>query len=301
MDKTVKVFIILLIIIMAIIGIFYFLLAPGNDKKCIQHKWLYQSKIAHRGYYNNEKAIMENSKTAFQIAIEKGFNIEMDVSLTKDNQLIVYHDDDFNRLFHVNKKVSDLTLSEIQELKYENTEDRILSFPDFLEIISGKTGLLIELKSQSKERDIVLCQKVLEALKDYQGNYALQSFNPFIVRYLKKNCPMIPRGQLYTKFNLKEERKITKGQGFKGIVLLVGKFFYNHKLANCIGRPLFINHDFQKLDFFARLCHHFMPLIVYVINDVHYYDYCQKNLKADNIIFENLEINKDGRAKKNIS
>lgn len=301
MNQTVKVILILISIFCAIYAICAFFIAPGNPKKCVSHKWLYQSKIAHRGYYHNLQGIMENSKTAFQLAIEKGFNIEMDVSLTKDDELIVYHDDDFKRLFQLDKKVYELTLQEIKELKYENSTDQILEFSEFLQLIAGKTGILIELKSQSKQRDFLLCKKVMEKLKDYRGNYAIQSFNPFILRYFKIRYPMVPRGQLYTKFNLKKEREKTKGQGIKSIFNLISKFCYNHKLVHFIGRPLFMDHDYKEIDFTARLCHHFMPLIVFTVNDVHYYDYCLKTLKVDNIIFENLEITKDGRAKESIS
>ncbi len=301
MNQTIKVLLILFLILCVILVIFYFFIAPGDPKKCVSHKWLYQSKIAHRGYYNTKQGVMENSKTAFQSAIEKGFNIEMDVSLTKDDEVIVYHDEDFKRLFQVDKKVCELTLKEIKELKYENSNDQILEFSEFLQLISGKTGLLIELKSQSKQRDILLCDKVMEKLKDYQGNYAIQSFNPFILQQFKIKYPMVPRGQLYTKFNLKEEREKTKGQGIKSIINCFTKFCYNHKLVHFIGRPLFMDHDYKEIDFSARLCHHFMPLIIFTVNDVHYYDYCMKTLKVDNIIFENLEITKDGRAKESIS
>ena len=40
----------------------------------------------------------------------------------------------------------------------------------------------------------------LEILKNYKGKYALQSFSPLSLRWLKKNAPDVPRGQLASDF-----------------------------------------------------------------------------------------------------
>lgn len=279
---------VLLIIIGILLIVFLFFVLPGNPKKAIKHDWLYSTYIAHRGYFNNEKGIVENTKTAFLLAINKGFNIETDISLTLDNQIVVYHDSDFKRLFNLDKKISELTLKEIKELRYENSSDEVLEFKEFLDLIDGKTGLLIEFKSQSTKRDIILCEKAMEILKDYKGRYALQSFQPLIVSYFKKNYPFIPRGQLFMKFNLKEEAKNARGKGFKGVVGVVTKWMFNNKLTNLISRPMFIDHSHHNIDFIAKLVHLFVPLIVYTVVDEETFN--RLNKKVDNIIFENLEI-----------
>ena len=143
------------------------------------------------------------------------------------------------------------------------------------------------------------CKRLVESLKDYSGNYAVQSFEPSIVRYFKKNYPMIPRGQLYIKFKLKEEWKNSKQKGFKGFMMLVEKFLYNIKFSNCIGRPHFIVQDYKSVDFVVSICKLFVPVIVFTIKDVSYYNLFVGKYK--NIIIENLEVNKYGRAKKIIS
>ena len=148
----------ILLIVLASIVVFICLLVwlfihPGNPKKCIDHKWMYENKIAHRGLFNNEKGIVENTKTAFSLAIEKGYNIETDISLTKDEQTIVYHDNDFKRLFNVDKKIGELTLEEIKKLKYEKSNDPVMEFKEFLDLLNGKTGLVLEFKSHSSKKD----------------------------------------------------------------------------------------------------------------------------------------------------
>ena len=67
---------VLLIIIGCIVLVCVFLLAPGSKRKCLDASWLYKKYIAHRGLFNNEEGIIENSETAFKKAIEKGFYIE---------------------------------------------------------------------------------------------------------------------------------------------------------------------------------------------------------------------------------
>ena len=281
-------------ILLFICCVIAFMIYPGNPKKCIEHSWMYGNKIAHRGLFNNEKGIVENTKTAFLLAIENNYNIETDISLTKDEKIIVYHDNDFKRLFNVDKKICELTLKEIQELRYENSQDIVMEFSEFLKLINGKTGLILEFKSHSGKRDVLLCKKAMELLKDYQGKYVVQSFQPLIVRWFKKNYPIIPRGQLFMKFDLKKEKELMKGQAFKKkAVSLITKWLYNHKMTNCLARPVFLDHSFHNIDLMAKIVHLKVPMLVYTVTTQKDYDYIVN--KVDNVIFENLELNKNGK------
>ena len=274
----------------------YVFIKPGNKKKCYNYDWMYKKPIAHRGYFNNTNGIIENSKTAFERAIEKNYNIEMDISLTKDEEIIVYHDDDFKRLLKVDKKVSEMTLEEIKKLRYENSNDDILTFKEFLELIDGKTGLVIEYKSQNKKRNYILCEKSMELLKDYQGNYVVQSFDPIIVGWFKRNYPIIPRGQLCMIFDYKKTKEEAKGKGKKGLILRLTRWLYNNKLTNIVGRPLFLDHSHNDINFMGKLCHKFMPMIVYTVKTKEDYDNIYN--KVDNIIFENLDLDENGKFRK---
>ncbi len=48
--------------------------------------------IAHRGLHDG-KSIPENSILAFEKAVEKGYGIELDITISKDNQIVVFHDE----------------------------------------------------------------------------------------------------------------------------------------------------------------------------------------------------------------
>ena len=59
------------------------------DKNC----WMLNKPIAHRGLWG-ENAV-ENSLTAYKLASNAKLPIEMDVYLTKDEKIVVFHDDNF--------------------------------------------------------------------------------------------------------------------------------------------------------------------------------------------------------------
>lgn len=67
---------------------------------------------AHRG---GSQEGVENTLATFKKAEEIMDMIEMDVRLTKDGQVVVFHDDDFNRVAGVDKKVKDLDYAELPD------------------------------------------------------------------------------------------------------------------------------------------------------------------------------------------
>lgn len=69
--------------------------------------------IAHRGIFDN-KLVIENTIPAFQNALLHNLSIELDVKITKDNKLVVFHDDNLLRMANENVLIEDLTLEELQ-------------------------------------------------------------------------------------------------------------------------------------------------------------------------------------------
>lgn len=154
-------------------------------------------KFAHRGLYDNEKNIPENSMSAFRAAMEAGVGVELDVQLTKDGYIVVFHDDTLLRLCGVEGTVRDCTLYELKQLRLLGTEETIPLFTDVLEVLSeGKVPLIVELKTGGHNYE--LCRKILERLSRYSIPYAVESFDPRIVRWFSKNSPETIRGRLVT-------------------------------------------------------------------------------------------------------
>ena len=113
---------------------------------------LIKKPFAHRGYFNKEDGIPENSIPAFERAVKSGFGIELDVHILKDGAIVVFHDDSLNRMTGVNKNLKDLTYDEIKDLKLNGTSFGIPLFIDVLKIVDGKVPILIELKYDNKVR-----------------------------------------------------------------------------------------------------------------------------------------------------
>lgn len=86
-----------LCIVIGIPAFLIFLLAPRLSGRKRVHPFL-GVKWAHRGLHDKKRGIPENSFPAFRAAIEAGDGIELDVHLTKDGQVVVFHDDTFERI-----------------------------------------------------------------------------------------------------------------------------------------------------------------------------------------------------------
>ena len=157
--------------------------------------FLYGIKIAHRGLFDNKK-ILENTKEAFQKAIDENMAIELDLQLLKDDTVIVFHDDSLKRLTGIDKPVSDCTWEEIKKLTLLGTDAKISTFEEVLNLVNGKVPLDIELKKCPRYK--ILLQKILPLLDSYQekGIFFLKSFDPRYLKILKNVRPSYPRGLL---------------------------------------------------------------------------------------------------------
>ena len=163
---------------------------PGLEELC---RWRY----AHRGLHNAERP--ENSLAAFQAAVDGGFGAELDVHLLKDGTLAVLHDSALTRVTGQFGVVEDLTGPELKNYRLNGTEQTIPELKSVLEIFAGKAPLIIELKTYRKNH-AALSAAVCEALRDYNGPYCLESFDPLCVYWLKKHRPDLIRGQLSENF-----------------------------------------------------------------------------------------------------
>lgn len=150
--------------------------------------------IAHRGVHDNKK-IPENSLKAFERAIELNYPIELDVQLTKDNVLVVFHDFNLSRMTDETDYIQDMTLDEIKRVSLLDTKEKIPTFKEVLELVDEKVLLDIEIKNTNRIKET--CDILVEELSHY-NNFVVKSFNPKIVRYMKKNYPDVESGLLIT-------------------------------------------------------------------------------------------------------
>ncbi len=164
--------------------------------------FLLKTPIAHRGLHDAGAGIPENSYAAFAAAVREGYAIELDVRFSSDGKIVVFHDDSLARMTGENADVAQKTYGELSSLRLLETQEHIPLFEEVLESVDGKVPLLIELKDQHGRKG--LTQGTISALKNYKGEFALQSFHPLYLLEMKKLAPDILRGQLgcfYQKFS----------------------------------------------------------------------------------------------------
>lgn len=180
----------LLVALVALVALYIFAIAPKKWKgEALSAQTLY----AHRGLFNNED-IPENSLPAFRKAVEKMYGIELDVHITSDGKLIVFHDDDLKRMCGVSGAPEKSDFEALMHTPLIGTQHCIPSFEQVLATVDGKVPLIVEIKGLNF--DVSVCEKTAEMLDGYDGAYCIESFNPMYVRWFKKNRPHVMRGQL---------------------------------------------------------------------------------------------------------
>lgn len=229
---------------------------------------------AHRGLFNNNSDAPENSIPAFKKAIEKGYGIELDVQLTKDNQLVVFHDASLKRMTGIDGKVWDYTLEELKSFTLANSNEHIPTFKEVLDIIDGKVPFILEYKMDKVQTKV--CELSNELLKNYKGNYCIESFHPLAAIWYKKNRPDIVRGQLASNF---------WKEGDKRFIVLFPMFL----LSNVLARPDFIAYrhcDRNPSVWLVRKMGAFM--VTWTIQSQE--DYEKVKDKYDLFIFDSFEL-----------
>ncbi len=156
--------------------------------------WLTARPIAHRGLHDSKVGRIENTLSAFDAAARAGFPMEMDVHLSADGVVYVFHDDALDRLTTGAGPVEGRTMAELKAIPMVGTEDRIPTLREVLDLVGGRTGLVIEIKSYFTERQRDLVEATARELATYGGPVVVESFDPRQIQDLAEIAPELPRG-----------------------------------------------------------------------------------------------------------
>ena len=155
--------------------------------------WLTRRPIAHRGYHDMNRGRWENTLSAFEAAIERGYAIECDVHLAADGVPVVFHDSALGRLTGRDGFVHAMTAAALTQLTIGGTQDRIPTLAEMLARVGGRVPLVIELKG-AEGKDEALVAAVAKTLAGYDGKAAIMSFDRWLVRRFASDAPGIPAG-----------------------------------------------------------------------------------------------------------
>ena len=160
--------------------------------------------IAHRGDQSNAP---ENTLPAFQRAYESGADgIELDVRLTRDGQLVVFHDRGLKRIGKRRGLVTNTTLDEMRELDVgawfgpEYRGERPPTLDEVFELLPADFLINVEMKAVIDGMKVI-AHKVAEVARRHQrwGSTLVASFNPISLWELRKIEPRLMRGYIWSR------------------------------------------------------------------------------------------------------
>ncbi|MBL6840999.1 MAG: hypothetical protein ISQ84_02480 [Pelagibacterales bacterium] len=222
--------------------------------------WLNKLPIAHRGLHSNANNIYENTKESFLAAVNENYAIECDVVLSKDHEVVVFHDENLKRLCNLDKNVSSLTMNELRSLKIYESNSNIISLDEMLHVVSAHVPIIIEIKGKFTP---FIEERIQEIIRSYRGPIALKTFNLKSVEWLIKFLPYVYKGLVID----------SNTNNFEAILDL------NIDFVSC-------DIEFIESNLVDRMKKKGLPIITWTVDNE---DKKKKaNLIADNIIFENI-------------
>lgn len=162
--------------------------------------WLTERPIAHRGLHDASRNVIENTPSAVQAALDRGYAIEVDLQITGDGQAVVFHDDTLDRLTGASGRVEDFSTPALKAVRYKESTDRIQTLPELLEQVAGKVPLVLELKTHWRG-DTALARICAECAGSYRGPVALMSFDPVLIADVRHRAPALARGIVSCPFD----------------------------------------------------------------------------------------------------
>lgn len=243
-------------------GLYLWMIAPADHHPDASDLagWQY----AHRGLHDGNHAVPENSLRAFQLAVENGYGMELDVQLTADGQLVVFHDRTLKRVCGIDLALHTLTYDQLK--LYPLPDGTIIPlFSQVLELVDGRSPIIVEVKYHGNVT--ANAEAACKALQGYRGAYCVESFHPLAMYYFRKNAPETVRGQLASG------SRHNKGESSLPVHLAM-----KYLLVNCISRPHFVAYSVpeDKTPSMWLMKNLFKPLLAaWTIRDQYTLDECK--------------------------
>jgi glycerophosphoryl diester phosphodiesterase len=166
--------------------------------------------FAHRGFGDHAP---DNSLYAVERALEAGMDgVDVDGQFTRDHELVIYHDLSVDRLTSGTGKVRDKTTEEMLALdlgpRYDTaiTGAYVRTFEDFVRTARGRGILMVELKVPGRAPTGIE-ERAVEIIRrhDAHAGVVLSSFNPLVLRRLKRLDPQVRTALIFMDTNWNPE------------------------------------------------------------------------------------------------
>ncbi len=263
---------IIIISIVLLAGLYMFVLI--RPRLHARHDKQLDTDYAHRGLHR--RGVPENSLAAFERAVVHGYGIELDVQLSRDGEVMVFHDYTLERMTGREGRLCDFCADELSSMRLADTDETIPQLRDVLGLVNGRVPLLIELKGESA--DVSLCEPLSRLLGEYDGAFCIESFNPILLGEMAKCMPQVYRGILYTNLCRDKKKYSLLNIALTGMV------------TNIIARPDFIayNEKYRGSMLLWLITHLYRPnKYCWTVKSKADYDIAKRN--EEFVIFENFK------------
>lgn len=214
--------------------------------------------FAHRGASSHAP---ENTLASFQLAVEQGaLAIELDVQLTADQEVVVFHDLTLERTTNGRGKITDHTLADLKRLNasvgFEPAyqDQKIPTLSEVFDKLPSDIFINIELKDLNSPFD-TLPTKTSELIKAFHSEerVLISSFNPAALRRFQRISPAIPCGRLlFTKGMIKL---------YEFLPPLSANFQSIHLPYSSLSRPMIQSFQRRGLKVFTYTVNHSQDII----------------------------------------
>ena len=247
---------------------------PKLDAEPSALEFLKNQPFAHRGLHDAAAGIPENSLAAFDRAIAAGVGIELDVRLSRDGDVVVFHDELLDRLTDKSGPVYARNREQLRGIHIAGTANRIMTLHDTLIHIGGRVPVLIEAKTSGIPQYQPVCFAIRRALEGYQSPCAVMSFDSRLTGWFFRHHPKVIRGLVMTE----EDRKPLSRWNLRKRI--------KRQLLISHAHPHFLAYDIAKLpsSLTANARERKRPVLTWTVRTHEQHVLAASN--ADEVIFE---------------
>ena len=197
----------------------------------------------HRGLA--KKNFKENTIQAFKYSFKKKYGIETDLQVTKDNQLICFHDFNLRRKFNLNKNVKDINYSSLKKIS-KKRKATVPLLKDLLKISKNRYPLLLEIKPLLTKLSLLSLIKLIKKTKKY-GIFSFKEKNLINLYKLNKGLSL---GLLFLSNSNLRVIKLKSKKPHVKFLGLEKSFLFNKKLTK-IRKSIFY-YTVKRKDLFKK-------------------------------------------------